>query len=230
MIHLLWHFFICALIFGCVFQFNLLFPNQFLSSVTEPTIAWVKNLREMNKAEKLSPSSIYLKGASKRTKMIVEAIRQHARENPAMKKDGTIETDRERGLRLMKNGRWSATHDRTWSEKPIRMHQRQPWVSLDRRSCKIRKLAEFIRTSLSETMTHELNQPLRNMALRNHLQVDHRHMLKEEGRERIYYRSNWNSKPSRNQWTSKCPMILWSTMTNWMWTQLFIQRILDHDI
>jgi hypothetical protein len=57
----------------------------------------------MGKAEKLSPSSTYLKGGSKRTKMILEAvkrtdenvIRQLARENAAMKMDETIETDRE---------------------------------------------------------------------------------------------------------------------------------------
>ena len=65
---------------------------------------------------------------------------------------------------------------------------------MDRRSRKIRKLAEFVRTSLSETMTHELNQPLRNMALRNHLQVDHRHILTEEEGERIFRLSSWNSK------------------------------------
>ena len=39
---------------------------------------------------------------------------------------------------------------------------------------------EFTHTSLSAQMTHELSKPLRNMALRNPLQVDHRHMLKEE--------------------------------------------------
>ena len=38
---------------------------------------------------------------------------------------------------------------------------------MDRRSRKIQKLAEFIYASLSGTMTHELNQPLRNMALEN---------------------------------------------------------------
>ena len=57
----------------------------------------------MGKAENLSPSPIYPKGGSKRTKMIVEAvrrinenaIRQLARENASMKMDETSETDRE---------------------------------------------------------------------------------------------------------------------------------------
>ena len=57
----------------------------------------------MGKAEKLSPSPTYPKKGSKRTKMIVEAvrrtdenaIRQLARENASMKMDETIETDRE---------------------------------------------------------------------------------------------------------------------------------------
>jgi hypothetical protein len=62
------------------------------------------NLREMGKAEKLSLSPTYPKSGSKRIKMIAEAVRrtdenaikQLARENPAMKMDETIETDRER--------------------------------------------------------------------------------------------------------------------------------------
>ena len=62
-----------------------------------------KNPREMGKAEKLSPSPTYPKSESKRTKVILEAvrrtdgnaIRQHARESAAMKMDETIETDRE---------------------------------------------------------------------------------------------------------------------------------------
>ena len=57
----------------------------------------------MGKAGKLSPSATYPKGGSKRTKMIVEAvrrtdenaIRQHAGESAAMKMDETIETNRE---------------------------------------------------------------------------------------------------------------------------------------
>ena len=57
----------------------------------------------MGKAEKLSPSPTYPKSGSKRTKVILEAvrrtdentIRQHARESAAMKMDETIETDRE---------------------------------------------------------------------------------------------------------------------------------------
>ena len=44
------------------------------------------------------------------------------------------------------------------------VYQRQPWVSWNRRSRKIRKLAQFIQSSLSETMTHELNPPLSNMS------------------------------------------------------------------
>ena len=57
----------------------------------------------MGAAEKISPSPSHLKGESKRTTVILEpvmrtdqnAIRQHARENAAMKMDETIETDRE---------------------------------------------------------------------------------------------------------------------------------------
>ena len=96
------HFSFCTLIFGCVFQFNLLFSNQFLFSLIQPTIDWVKNLREMGKVQKLSPSPTYSKSGSKRSKMIIKAIRQtdenairqHARENAAMKMDETIDTDR----------------------------------------------------------------------------------------------------------------------------------------
>ena len=48
---------------------------------------------------------------------------------------------------------------------------------------------------LSETMTHGLNQPSRNMPLRNRLQENHRHILKEEERERIYQCSRcWDCK------------------------------------
>ena len=86
----------------------------------------------------------------------------------------------ERRSRLMKNGKRLRTNDRTKSKRPIRMHERQLWVSLDRRSLGIWKLMEFTHTSLSAQMTHELSKPLRNMALRNPLQVDHRRMLKEE--------------------------------------------------
>ena len=97
------HFSFCALIFGCVFQFVFLFSNQFLSSLIEPTIDWVKNLREMGKVEKLSPSPTYSKSGSKRSKMIVKAVRQtdenttgqHVSENTAMKMDETVETERE---------------------------------------------------------------------------------------------------------------------------------------
>ena len=97
------HFFFCALIFGGVLQFNILFSNQFLFSWTEPKIAWVKHPREMGTEEKLSPSPTYPKSGSKRSKMIVKAVRrtdgnatrQHARESAAMKMDETIETDRE---------------------------------------------------------------------------------------------------------------------------------------
>jgi hypothetical protein len=57
----------------------------------------------MGKAGKLSPSATYPKGGSKRTKMIVEAvrrtdenaIRQLAGENAALKMDEIIATDRE---------------------------------------------------------------------------------------------------------------------------------------
>jgi hypothetical protein len=57
----------------------------------------------MGKAEKLSPSPTYSKSGSKRSKTIVKAarqtdesaIRQHARENAAMKMDETIDTARE---------------------------------------------------------------------------------------------------------------------------------------
>ena len=57
----------------------------------------------MGKVEKLSPSPTYSKSGSKRTKVILEALRrtdenatgQHVRENTAMKMDETIETDRE---------------------------------------------------------------------------------------------------------------------------------------
>ena len=34
-------------------------------------------------------------------------------------------------------------------------------------------------------------------------QVDHRHILKEEERERIVRRSNWNLTLTRNQWEFK---------------------------
>ena len=95
--------FFCALIFGCVFQFNLLFSNQFLSSLIEPTIYRGRNLQEMGKAEKLSPSPTYSKSGSKRSKMIVKAVRQtdknatgqHATATSAMKMDEAVETDRE---------------------------------------------------------------------------------------------------------------------------------------
>ena len=109
----------------------------------------------------------------------------------------------ERRARVMKTGKRLWTNDRTNSKKTTRMHQWQQWVSLDRRSRKIRKLAEFVHTSLSETMTHELNQPLRNMVLRNPLQVDHRQILNEAEGERIFRRSNWNSTLNRNQWKLK---------------------------
>ena len=121
------------------------------------------------------------------------AIRQHAIENAAMKMDETVETDRE-----------TSETDEKWQTIS---KQRQPWVPLDRRFWKIRKLAEFIHTSLPEQRTHELNQALRNMTLRNPLQVDHRHILKEEERERIFLRSNWNSNLNRNQWKSKSSTI-----------------------
>ena len=95
-----WHFSFSALIFSCVFQFNLLFSNQFLSSLIQPTIDWVKNLREMGKAEKLSPSPTYSNSGSKRSKMIVKAVRQtdesatrqYVSANTAMKMDETVET------------------------------------------------------------------------------------------------------------------------------------------
>ena len=186
------HFFFCALIFGCVFQFNLLFSNQFLSSLIEPTIDWVRNPREIGKAEKLSPSPTYPKSGSKRTTMILKAvrrtdenaIRQHARGSAAMRTNENIETDRET---IETDEKWQTVSSQRSNkiQKTICMHQRQPWVSLDRRSRKIRKLAEFIHTSLSGTTTHELNQPFRNMALRNRLQMDHWHISKEEERERI---------------------------------------------
>ena len=94
------HFSFCALIFGCVFQFSLLFSNQFLSSLIEATIDWVKNSREMGKVEKHSPSPTYSKSGSKRSKMVIKAVRQpdenvtgqHASENTATKMD---ETDRD---------------------------------------------------------------------------------------------------------------------------------------
>ena len=57
----------------------------------------------MGKVEKLSPSLTYSKSGSKRTKVILEALKrtdenttgQHVSENTAMKMDETIETDRE---------------------------------------------------------------------------------------------------------------------------------------
>ena len=57
----------------------------------------------MGKAEKLSPSPTYSKSGSKRSKMIVKAVRradenvtrQNASENTAMKMNETVETDRE---------------------------------------------------------------------------------------------------------------------------------------
>ena len=57
----------------------------------------------MGKVEKLSPSPTQPKGGSKSTKVILEAVRrtdenamrQHARENTAMKMDEIIDTDRE---------------------------------------------------------------------------------------------------------------------------------------
>ena len=101
----MFHFSFSALIFGYVFQFVFLFSNQYLSSLTEPKIAWVKHPREMGKAEKLSPSPTYPKSGSKRSKVIFEAVRrtdenatgQHASENTAMKIDETVETNRETG-------------------------------------------------------------------------------------------------------------------------------------
>ena len=63
----------------------------------------MKNIREVGKAEKLSPSPTYPKSESKRTKVILGAVRrtdgnafrQLARENAAMEMDEIIETDRE---------------------------------------------------------------------------------------------------------------------------------------
>ena len=85
--------------------FNSFFSpqNQFLSSLIEPTIDWVKNLREMGKVEKHSPSPTYSKSGSKRSKMVIKAVRQtdeiatgqHASENTATKMDETVETDRD---------------------------------------------------------------------------------------------------------------------------------------
>ena len=57
----------------------------------------------MGKLEKLSPSPTYSESGSKRSKMIVKAVRQtdedangqHAAANTAMKMDETVETDRE---------------------------------------------------------------------------------------------------------------------------------------
>jgi cobalamin-dependent methionine synthase I len=77
--------------------------NQLLSSLIEPTIDWVKNFGEMGKVEKLSPSPTYSKSGSKRSKMIVKALkrtdenatRQHASENTATKMDETVDTNEE---------------------------------------------------------------------------------------------------------------------------------------
>ena len=98
----------------------------------------------MGKAEKLSPSPTYPKSGSKRTKMILEtvrrtdenAIRQHARENAAIKMDETIETDREtsetdekwqtvsnqRSNKIQKNyyACTNDNHEFLWTEDPTR--------------------------------------------------------------------------------------------------------------
>ena len=57
----------------------------------------------MGKVEKLSPSPTYSKSGSKRSKMIVKAVRQtdenaagqHASENTATKMDENVDTDRD---------------------------------------------------------------------------------------------------------------------------------------
>ena len=164
----------------------------------------------MGKVEKLSPSPTYSKSGSKRSKMIVKAVRQsdenvtsqNASENIALNMDETVETDRETSET---DDNWqTVTNQRSNEVQKTNTHAPTRTMSfLDRRSLRIRKRMEFIHTSLSETMTHELNQPFVNMVLRNLLRVDHRQILKEEERERIYRRSNWNSTLSRNQWKSK---------------------------
>ena len=163
----------------------------------------------MGKVEKLSPSPTYPRSGSKRTKVILEAvrrtdenaIRQHASESAAMKMDETIETNRET----------SETDEKCQTFNNQRSH-------------KIRKRVEFIYTSLSVTTTEEINQPFLNMPLRNRLQVDPRHILKEEEKERTYRRSNWNSTLTRNQLKFK-----YSTI-GWMWMQFLIQCVINHDI
>ena len=111
----------------------------------------------------------------------------------------------ERRSRPMKNGKWSATNDRTRSKKLIRMHQRQPSVSLDKRSLRIRKLAEFIHTSLSEPMTHELKPTFSQHASEESSPGGS--SAYTEGRGRISYRSKWNSTLNKNQWNSKSSTI-----------------------
>ena len=121
--------------------------------------------------------------------MILEAVKrtdenatgQHASATTAVKMDESVETDREKSE---SDENWQTVTNQR-SNKVQKTHTHAPTTTMsffDSRSRKIRKMMEFIRTSLSETMTHELNQQLRNMASRNRFQVDHRHMLEEEGR------------------------------------------------
>ena len=86
---------------------------------------------------------------------------------------------------FMKTGERSATNDRTRFKNSTRIHHRQSWVSFEEKFRKIRTLAEFTHTSLSEAMTHELNQPLTSMPLTNWLHVHHWYILKEAERKRI---------------------------------------------
>ena len=169
----------------------------------------------MSKAEKLSPSPTYSKSGSNRSKMIVKAVRrtdenvtrQNACENPPMKMDETVETERET---IETDKKWQAVSNQ--------------------RSNKIQKLMKLIHTSLSEQITHALHLSFLNMPLRNRLLFDHQHKLKEKERERICHRSNWNSTLNRNQWRSNYSTSFWSTTVDWMWMQLLIQRIINHNM
>ena len=113
-----------ALIFDCAFQFNILFSNQFLSSLIEPTIAWVKHPREMGKAEKLSLLHLPIRKVDRKEPRWSARLSDELMRMPS---DSTLERVlhwrwmrplrlTERRARTMKNGKRSAPNDRTRSK------------------------------------------------------------------------------------------------------------------
>jgi hypothetical protein len=87
----------------------------------------------MGKVEKLSSAPTYSKSGSKRSQMIVKAVRQtdenvtvqHASENTAMKMDETLETDREMSE---SDENWQTVRNQRANKvrKPMSTHQRPP--------------------------------------------------------------------------------------------------------